>query len=507
MQFETDTLRGGVDIMNLDELPSARQIHQPIQSLDDLGNAFDRITYDKGAAVLRMLESYVGPEAWRRGIHAYLAKFAYGNATAHDFIATVAETSGHPEMVAAFSDFIDRPGVPYLRVDGGCGPSALSLSQTAYAPIGLQAPVRFWRVPVCVTEGGASTCKLMDTPRVSMPLDACAPSLLPNADGAGYYRFALDGASWKTMIAGAAALSPTEQITVLANVFAALRANTAQAADALALVKVLAPTARWDVLKSLQARLAEVRQTLALTDLPAYREFVSGLFAARWKRTGLAAKANEAPSEALLRQYLAMLLVTEAHDAGTIAELSDAMLAHLDSAKPMAPELRGEALRAALIADPGFADRLVALFQATDDEYLRRDIVYAFAGSDSRAAIAKLLALAPNQIRTGELRYLTEFMAAEPTARAELWRYDKANFDILAKRLTVRGMGRVAEVLQQACDAGSRADAAAFLKPKLKGIYGEARRLTHTDERIARCIAFHRAKGAEVSAALAAASR
>jgi hypothetical protein len=131
----------------------------------------------------------------------------------------------------------------------------------------------------------------------------------------------------------------------------------------------------------------------------------------------------------------------------------------------------------------------------------------AFAGTDSPPAIDKLLVLAPDKMRAGELRFLTEYMAAEPTARTELWRYEKTHFDILAKRLTVRGMGRMAEVLQQACDAGARTEADAFLAPKFKSIYGVARRLARTDESIVRCIAFRRAKGAEISAALAAVTR
>jgi hypothetical protein len=371
-----------------------------------------------------------------------------------------------------------------------------------YAPIGFEAPQRFWHVPVCVAQNDARTCKVMDAPKFALRLDACSTSLLPNAEGAGYFRFALDEAGWKQAIADAAALSPAEQITLMGNVFAAVRANQAQASDALDVVKVLAPAARWDVLKSMEQRLLDLRQALSPSDLPAYREFISGLFAARWKKAGLASKANETPSDALLRQYLAMLLVSEAHDASTIAELSDAT-----TARPMAPELRAEAMRATLIANPAFSDTLVSLFQTTNEEAIRRDIVYAFAGSDNPAAMDKLLVLAPTKFRIGELRYLAEYMAAEPAARAELWRYVKANFDVLARRLTLHGMGRMTTVPQRACDAGARADADAFLGSKVRSIYGGARHLARTDEMIARCIAFRSARSAEVTAALAAAAR
>src|SRR5262249_55922945 len=96
LDFTRDTAHGSLQIMTVDELPSAKRIHQPINSVDDISNAFDRISYDKGAAVLGMFESYPGPAAWQAGIHAYLDKFSYANATAQDFIGTIAHETSHP---------------------------------------------------------------------------------------------------------------------------------------------------------------------------------------------------------------------------------------------------------------------------------------------------------------------------------------------------------------------------------------------------------------------------
>ena len=511
MQFDTDTLRDGIDVMELDELPSARQIHQPIRNVDDLANAFDSITYDKGASVLAMFESYVGPEGWQRGIHAYLTKFARRNATAADFIGTIAATTAHPELVAAFNDFIDRSGVPYLQVRAGCTPPALNFSQSAYAPSGFTPPQRLWRVPVCIADGGTRSCKIGEGAAFALPLTAasCSAPPLPNAQGAGYYRFALDDAGWRQQIAGAAKLGPAEQITLLGNLFAGLRAGQAHAADVLALIRALAPAARWDVLKTLETRLLGLRQGLAPADLPAYRAFIASNFAPRFKTLGIAAKAGEAPADALARQYLAMLLVSEARDAGTVAALSAA--AHADAAAPsdapahFAPELRAEALRAALIADPAFAQTLLARFTTTNEEYVRHDIVYAFAGSDDAAVVGKLLELAPSRIRIGELRYLNQYMADEPVARTALWNYVGTHFDVLAKRLTKRGMAGTATILGKACDAGARAQADSFFRARLGEALGATRRIAHTEEQIDRCIALRNAKGAELSAALAAA--
>ena len=509
--FETDTLRGGFEVMDLDELPSARQIHQPIHNLDDLGNAFDDITYSKGASVLQMFESYVGPDGWQRGIHAYLTKFARRNATAQDFIGTIAATTGHPELVPAFNDFINSPGIPYLRVSTGCAPPALTFSQTMYAPLAFEAPQRTWRVPVCLEESGARSCEMGEGAAFSLPLKGvCTAAPLPNAQGTGYYRFALGEGEWRRQIAGAAKLDATGQITLLANLFAALHAGNASAGDAFDLIHILAPVARWDVLKILTTRLLTLRQSLPTSDLPAYRALISRDFAPRLNALGLAPKADEKPAQAFLRQYLTVLLVTEARDAAVMAVLSaevHAQLAvpHFDRGPILAPELRPEALRAGLIADPDFADTLIAQFETTNQETYRRDIIYAFAGSGDPRTIEKILALAPNKIRIGELRYLNQYMEDEPVARATWWKSVGAQFGVLAKRLTRQGMGGTANILHAACDSGARAQADAFFHARLGGVPGAGRRLAHAEEEIDRCIAFHKAKGADISAALAAA--
>jgi alanyl aminopeptidase len=510
MNFDTDAVRNTMDVMDLDELPSARQIHQPIRNIDDLTNAFDSITYDKGGAVLKMFETYVGPENWQHGVHVYLSQHARGNATTAQFIGTIAQATGHPELVAAFNDFVDRPGIPDLRVTAACPANTLAFAQSAYAPLGFPAVQRTWRVPVCAADGAGRVCRMSGGGDVALPVStACTAMPLPNAEGAGYYRFAFDAAGWKAAIAGAAKLDPAEQIALTGSAFAALNDGQARAGDVLALVAAIAPAARWDVLKSLQARLLALRTRLAPGDLPAYRTFLARAFAPRMKTVGLVTKAGETPSDAFAREYLLKILVTEARDPETIKAVAATQLQPVPATATVAsqtvpPELRAETWRATLIADPRFADALIAIFKTTNQEAVRKDIVYAFAGSQDAAVIGKLLALAPS-IRTGELRYLNENLRDEPAGAAAYWAFMKSHWDAVAKRLTVRGMAGAATILQSACEADVRTDIDAFFAPRLEAVSGARRRLAHTDEMIDRCIAFRHAKGAEVSAALAAA--
>ena len=69
-----------------DTLTSARRIRNPIETPADIGQAFDTITYNKGAAVIAMFEQYVGEESFRKGVNAYLRKHAWKNTKASDFL-------------------------------------------------------------------------------------------------------------------------------------------------------------------------------------------------------------------------------------------------------------------------------------------------------------------------------------------------------------------------------------------------------------------------------------
>src|SRR5258707_3759419 len=114
------------------------------------------------------------------------------------------------------------------------------------------------------------------------------------------------------------------------------------------------------------------------------------------------------------------------------------------------------------------------------------------------------LALAPSKMRIGEIRFLIEYMPEEPVARAALWSYVGAHYGAFADRLTLRGMGNMGNLMQDACDSKARAQAEAFLVGPLHDALGATRRIAHTIERIDRCIAFHKAEGLDLSAALAA---
>jgi aminopeptidase N len=141
-----------------------------------------------------MLESYVGAEAFKQGINAYLQSHAYGNATSEDFARSIAGISGKP-VERILPTFVNQPGVPLLDVTVACASNqtAVTLTQQRFVIDGSRAESGRWQIPICVKVPGRASpvCEVMTDPSRTLNIaGACAPWVFANAGAKGYYRTA-----------------------------------------------------------------------------------------------------------------------------------------------------------------------------------------------------------------------------------------------------------------------------------------------------------------------------
>src|SRR5664279_2797220 len=210
--------------MDQDSLVTARRIRQPIEGNDDIVSAFDGITYQKGAAVIEMFEGWVSPEGFRQGVQRYLKTHAWGNATADDFVSSIAEATKTPAVVPAFRSFLDQPGVPLVTAELVCtgGAPRLLLSQKRFLPTGSTGSTKeTWQVPVCARAGDPGTakvCTLLTQASGELPLPGACPSrVLANA-GNGYYRVLYAGSLLGKVLAdGGKHLTASERVATLSD--------------------------------------------------------------------------------------------------------------------------------------------------------------------------------------------------------------------------------------------------------------------------------------------------
>src|SRR6478672_11940984 len=147
----------------LDSLRSTRAIRTRVETPAEINEVFDPIAYEKTAGVLNMVEAYVGPEAFRKGVSSYLSKYSLNNAAGEDFWNEVTRVTEKP-VNRVMKSFVEQAGAPLLSVKTKCvnGSTEVSIEQSRFigtpnAPTTLMA--QHWTLPVCVkTASNAGTC-------------------------------------------------------------------------------------------------------------------------------------------------------------------------------------------------------------------------------------------------------------------------------------------------------------------------------------------------------------
>lgn len=224
----------GLNAMALDSLGSARIVAGPIGRNEDIRNAYDALTYSKGQSVIRMVDHYFTPEKFRPALGRYIRQFADGDADSADFYAAIGRATGDEEIGEVFRSFVTQQGVPLVEAELSCGKGSpkLTLRQSRYKPLGSAInPDQNWTIPVCVAwQDGANrgeSCTLLQEERKVAELRGalCPGVIIPNAKGAGYYRFNLPAEGWQALAGTLGTLAATEALASVDSAEAAFAAD------------------------------------------------------------------------------------------------------------------------------------------------------------------------------------------------------------------------------------------------------------------------------------------
>ncbi|MEO6508508.1 MAG: M1 family metallopeptidase, partial [Patescibacteria group bacterium] len=112
-QYLTMTVFDG---MYLDSLKSSHPIKVKVTSIEEMNELFDEIAYDKGGSVLRMIERFMGEEAFKSGLRTYMKKFEYQNTEAKDLWKALDEKNKE-DIEPLVEKFVTQIGFPYVTVE------------------------------------------------------------------------------------------------------------------------------------------------------------------------------------------------------------------------------------------------------------------------------------------------------------------------------------------------------------------------------------------------------
>lgn len=173
-----------------DSLTSTRSIEFEVRSPDDCEGMFDVLTYEKGGAILRMLEQFLGETRFRDGIRHYLNTHSYGNTETSDLWdaieATVGADGGNEPVRDLMDSWIWQPGYPLISAEVENG--QLLLRQRRFSFDESDHHAQTWLVPVHVRVGNITTKHLMISEELRVSLDDPTAPVIVNAGGHGFYR-------------------------------------------------------------------------------------------------------------------------------------------------------------------------------------------------------------------------------------------------------------------------------------------------------------------------------
>ncbi|QDQ28580.1 M1 family metallopeptidase [Chitinimonas arctica] len=503
--WQTSVQQARSKAMWLDRLHTTRRIHQNVLVRQDLGGAFDHITYQKGHAMLGMFETWLGAERFQAGVRRYMDRHAWGNATGGDFMAAMSD--GDAQLVEAFRSFTEQPGIPRLALQLRCdGKPRLLLSQQRFLPRGSAASAAaMWQLPVTVrTPAGRAQLVLTQAGgELPLPGEQCPDWVDANVDGAGYYRPVYAPGQLLNLMSRAD-LGVNALLANLDDAKALTESGDLPLADALTLAERFASHSRREVVDSVRAVLLQVEPLLSDADRPAYAAWWQRLFGERAHRLGFIGAAGEGEEDRLLRNSLVAPFADHGRDAGLRHDADRLARAWLRDPGTLDAAVRASVLKtAALDGDRSLFDGYVRQALKTTSRSERSDLYRALGNfrQPQLAEAARMLLLRPeHDIRESEALLTTQ--NGNQALREGSLRFVMRNFKPLAARLSKEGPGRLPEMFSNFCSLAEADRVERFFSPLMARYQGGPNTLKQALETIRLCAAYREAQAEPLRAAL-----
>jgi aminopeptidase N len=357
----------------VDAVPSTHPVIQEILTADQADEAFDYITYDKGAAIITMMNAYIGRDHFRDGVRRYMHAHAFGNTVDSDLWTVMQQVAGKP-ILAIEHDFTRQPGVPLVQVTRTSKGAHLLEGRFAQDPATIRSePPQTWRLPLAIRSlaGGEQTVLLRGATDVAVQLPA-----LVNAGQLGYARVLYDNNTFDALVPKVGSLGSIDQLGLLNDAFALGTAGYAPVSRLVSIPAELPAAANPIVWSRVIVLFTEIDRHYSNTpQRAAFRSFALGLLAPLAAHIGSNAAPGESANVTILR---AAVLAAQATfgDAGVLEHARQEFAN--DSGTPA--ERRTVLSIVAAHADAATFNALIERAQNNPDPLQKQHVLVALAG-------------------------------------------------------------------------------------------------------------------------------
>jgi aminopeptidase N/puromycin-sensitive aminopeptidase len=495
-----DDVAGTGGTLNVDSLSNTRPIRQAAETPAQILELFDGIAYGKAAAVLRMLESYLGEQTFRAGVNAYLQQHQYANATADDFWDAQAKTSKQP-VDKIMPTWVQQAGAPIVNVTAHCSGNStqVTLAQKRYyydRSKFEEANDQLWQIPFCLkgsaTGDAAPKCELLTKREQTFTLPGCSTWVVANAGAAGYYREGFQPDAVRALASDAESkLTPAERIAVENDIWASVRVGREPVGDYLAFAQGLQSDRNRAVMEDVLGALDYVSKHLVNeSDGDAYRAWLRDYLTPMMKDVGWEPRPGESDEQKALRSRLFGALGNDARDPKALAEARTIADKALTDPASVDRELASTAFPlAAVHGDSEFYDKLIAAMKnpKSPEEY------YMYFSTLPQFSDPKLLertldyAISPD-VRSQDAPQLVTGVLGNPAGQKLAWDFIRQHWPEIEKAGGPFASAEVVDATSGFCDVGMRDQVTEFFTAHK--VAAAERTYKQSIERINNCVDF-----------------
>ena len=435
----------------VDGLATSRPIEFEVVAPKDADAMFDVLTYEKGGAVLRMLEQYLGPSVFRDGVRRYLVAHQFGNAQTADLWQALGEASNE-RIPAVMDEWIFRPGYPLVTVTAD-ETAMLAFSQRRFVYLANESETsETWHVPINLrlrVNGEARSMRLLlSSAEQRAELPGRPEWVVVNEGGHGFYRvrYAPELLQKLTDVA-LEVLAPVERFNLINDAWALTLAGLAPVGEYLNLTARFRREDDRNVWTALLASAAYLNRIIELGDRSRFEAWVRDRLGVAVARLSFAPQPGEDALVRQLRGDLLRVMGTLGNDPTIQAKARDLYETYWQRPSSVDPDVLA-ALIAILAYGGGEGEyaEFLERFKAAQTPQEEQRYLSSLAGFRDPGLLRRTLQLAvSDEVRTQDAPFLVRSLLMNVHGRDLAWHFVKDNWETMERRYPLGGLRRMCE--------------------------------------------------------------
>jgi len=474
-----------------DNVNTQLPIRRAVKSKTD-ADSMGGIAYDKGNAILNMVEHYVGEENFRQAVITYLLEYKNTNATLQDFVKHI-EVASKKDLAGFFSTFLEQPGFPLISLK--VNDERLLISQQPFGANDQDKKNMLWQVPLILkflTDKAVITQHVFLNKRaMEISLPKGVKAIFPDAKAVGYYRYILPDEDENFIKNNISRLDDNEKLAWLDNNVQLTKISKRAYADVLS-VKVA-------VLSDLSLNNKVASDIIRDIDF-SYTDFVPEALQEKYSRY-LATHLNERLKTVEWRD-ISDDTIAESSLKASLLSLAGGRLGNrsaIDFAEKHYMDILSEqssldssiASSVLEIVAVNNSEKQYSLFEkaylSTKNSNLKSDILTAMGYFTSPKIVSRYYDfLLSGQVPTDEIGYRFQYPAFNPALRHHVIDYIEANKDKILKHINQQQW--FPYNFYTSCEENIRVRVNQVFSTWIKDVPGLKEKLNTVDETIKQCI-------------------